>query len=157
MDEKFAKMWKMGSGNSGKRFSGENPIPEKTEVATKDSWKTEPMPEKTATTPINLNISKEDMSVVKMGHIPDAMEDHWFMYCDDDTIRYYRSWTGFCIFIAKYKEVDGGYLITELEVNRDPSQYTSDDIVNDKANFLGLLVDEFGGDSSSYWEAFLNK
>ena len=97
------------------------------------------------------------MSIVKMGHIPDAMEDHWFMYCDDDTIRYYRSWTGFCIFIAKYKEVDGGYLITELEVNRDPSQYTSDDIVNDKANFLGLLVDEFGGDSSSYWEAFLNK
>lgn len=155
MDEKFVKMWKMGSGNSGKRFNGQNPIPEKKEIATKDSWQIQPMPEKYATTPMNFDISKEDMSIVKMGHIPDAMEDHWFMYCDDDSIRYYRSWTGFCMFIAKYKEVDGNYRITELQVNRDPSQYTSTDIESDKANFLGLLVDEFGGDSSKYWDNFM--
>jgi hypothetical protein len=43
---KAVQMWKMGAGNSARRFNGENPIPKKTEVATKDNWKTEPMPKK---------------------------------------------------------------------------------------------------------------
>lgn len=51
------------------------------------------------------------------------MEDHWFMYCDESTIRYYRSWTGFCIYVAKYVDNGDSCKITELMVNRDPEQY----------------------------------
>lgn len=42
-------MWEMGAGNSARRFNGENPIPKKTEVATKESWNIEPMPDKHTT------------------------------------------------------------------------------------------------------------
>ena len=35
--------WKLGLGHMGKYFNGENPLPDKNEIATKDSWKTEPM------------------------------------------------------------------------------------------------------------------
>ena len=149
---KALQMWKMGAGNSAKRFNGENPIPEKTKVATKDSWKTEPMPEKNVLVPMNVTIPHEAMQVVKYGHIPEAMEDHWFMYCDESTIRYYRSWTGICIFVAKYVEEEDKCTITELQVNRDPEQYRSKDNDHDASLFMALLTEEYGGDASKYWD-----
>jgi len=146
------QMWKMGAGNSARRFNGENPIPEKTKVATKDSWNTEPMPEKNVLIPMNVTIPCEAMQLVKYGHIPDAMEDHWFMYCDENTIRYYRSWTGFCIYVAKYEDDGETCRITELTVNREPEQYTCTDDEHDAALFMALLTEEYGGDASKYWD-----
>ena len=150
-EEKALMMWKLGAGNSAKRFNGENPIPEKTKVATKDTWNVEPMPEKRVAIPLDETIPSGAMRVVKYGHIPDAMEDHWFMYCDDSTIRYYLSWTGFCIYVARY--VDNGIIckITELMVNRDPEQYGCTDNEHDVALFMALLTEEYGGDASKYW------
>jgi hypothetical protein len=40
-----------------------------------------------------IEVDAEDMEILRKGHIPNAQEDHWFMYCDDEHIRYYRSWT----------------------------------------------------------------
>ena len=150
-EEKALMMWKLGAGNSAKRFNGENPIPEKTKVATKDTWNVEPMPEKRVVIPLDETIPSDAMRVVKYGHIPDAMEDHWFMYCDESTIRYYRSWTGFCIYVARY--VDNGIIckITELMVNWDPEQYGCTDNEHDVALFMALLTEEYGGDASKYW------
>ena len=145
-------MWKMGAGNSAKRFNGEDPIPTKTKVATKDSWKTEPMPAESVLIPMNVKIPRLAMQIVKWGHIPDAMEDHWFMYCDDSTIRYYRSWTGICIFVAKYVGEGNLCTITELQVNRDSGQYGSKDNDHDVALFMALLTEEYGGDASKYWD-----
>lgn len=154
-EEKALMMWKLGAGNSAKRFNGENPIPEKTKVATKDTWNVEPMPEKRVVIPLAETIPCDAMRVVKYGHIPDAMEDHWFMYCDESTIRYYRSWTGFCIYVARY--VDNGIIckITELMVNRDPEQYGCTDNEHDVALFMALLTEEYGGDASKYWSKAL--
>ena len=150
---KALMMWKMGAGNSAKRFNGENPIPVKTVVATKDSWTIMPMPEQHTTIPVGVILPENAMECVKYGHIPDAMEDHWFMYCDDNTIRYYRSWTGFCIYMAKYEKVDDGYKITDLTVNRYPEQYKCDDDKHDLSLFMALLTEEYGGDASQYWNA----
>ena len=145
-------MWKMGAGNSAKRFNGENPIPQKTKVATKDSWNVEPMPDKHTTIPMEVSIPSAAMRIVKYGHIPDAMEDHWFMYCDETTIRYYRSWTGFCIYVAKYEDDGVNCRITELTVNRNPGQYTCTENEHDVALFMALLTEEYGGDASEYWK-----
>ncbi len=148
---KALQMWKLSAGNSAKRFNGENPMPGKSKVATKDSWKTEPFPNRHITIPMDVTISSEAMNIVKYGHIPDAMEDHWFMYCDDTTIRYYRSWTGFCIYVAKYESDGINTKIIELMVNREPEQYGCTDNENDVALFMALLTEEYGGDSSKYW------
>ena len=149
------QMWTMGAGNSAKRFNGENPIPEKTKVATKDSWHIEPMPEKSVVIPMYVPISREAMCVIKQGHIPDAMEDHWFMYCDDSTIRYYRSWTGHCIYIATYEDQGELYRITSLQLNGNPEQYSYADEECAKALFMALLTEEYGGDASEYWRRAL--
>lgn len=150
---KALMMWKMGAGNSAKRFNGEDPMPVKTVVATKDSWSSKPMPERHTVIPVNVVIPDKAMEYIKYGHIPEAMEDHWFMYCDDNTIRYYRSWTGFCIYVAKYEKVNEGYRITELTVNRYPEQYNCNDDKHDIAMFMALLTEEYGGDASDFWNA----
>lgn len=152
---KALKMWTMGAGNSAKRISGENPMPEKKTTATKDSWKNLPMPEQCAVIPMKVEIPAEAMRIVKYGHIPEEMEDHWFMYCNESTIRYFRSWTGICIFIAKYEESGNKCLITELIVNRDPSQYGGTDNEKDTSLFMALLTEEYGGDASLWWKRAL--
>lgn len=123
---------------------------EKSKIATKDSWKTQPMPEKHTTIAMDESITSEAMRVVKCGHIPEAMEDHWFMYCDETTIRYHRSWTGICIYIAKYEDDGATCRISELTVNRDPEQYTNTDDEQDVARFMTLLTKQYGGDASRY-------
>ena len=153
--KKALKMWTMGAGNSAKRFSGENPIPPKKEVATKESWTTQPMPDNKIVIPLDVTIPSAAMNIVRYGHIPEAMEDHWFMYCDDTTIRYYRSWTGICIYVAKYEDDGSQCRITELQVNREPSQYKGKEDEKDVALFMALLTEEYGGDAKKFWEKAL--
>ena len=151
-EQKALMMWTMGAGNSAKRFNGENPIPPKKEVATKDSWKTLPMPEKKKVIPLDITIPSAAMDIVRYGHIPEAMEDHWFMYCDDTTIRYYRSWTGICIFVARYEDDGSQCRISELQVNSDPDQYRGKGDEKDVALFLALLTEEYGGNARIFWK-----
>ena len=147
-------MWKLGLGNSAKLFNGEDPMPHKTRIATKDSWKIEPMG-KHVMIPLDYFLPEEAMSVIRYGHIPEAMEDHWFMYCDENSIRYYRSWTGICAFIAEFEKVEGGVKINRLLSRRESSKKDDEQDKKDIALFLALLVSEFGGDASEYWNIFM--
>ena len=71
----------------------------------------------------DIDVSEADMDILRRGHIPDAMEDHWFMYCDDKAIRYYRSWTGMPAFEARYVKTNLGAKITSLKMNRELCQW----------------------------------
>lgn len=152
---KALEMWTMGLGNSARRFEGENPIPPKKKMATKDTWKTLPMPEESVTVPLDLRLSDEQMSLVLYGHIPDAMEDHWFMYCSDNKIHYHRSWTGICVFEAGFHESFSGFQISSLTINQDPEDCR---IEPERATalFCALLMEECGGDASKYWEQYMS-
>lgn len=146
---KTLMMWTSGAGNSGKRFNGENPMPKKKKKAEPGSWN---KPIKDAITiPQNFFLNKKQMDIVQYGHIPDAMEDHWFMYTDENSINYIRSWTGIAIFRAKYKPFEDGYLITELNINGNKDEYRETNLDSAVALFYALLVSEFGGNSAPYW------
>ena len=132
-------MLKLFHFHRSKSPNGEKPTSRETKVATKDTWNIEPMPDKHTTIPLDETIPSAAMRIVKQDHIPEAMEDHWFMYCDDPTIRYYRSWSGFCIYIAKYEDDGTHCKITELTMNRDPEQYANTDDQEDVETFLALL------------------
>lgn len=125
--KKVIQDWTTGLGDMNKAFNGENPLPNKKEKAYKNSWKNEDF--KTFDkVDCNIKITKEEMNILKMGHIPEVMEDHWFMYCDDNSINYYRSWTGIQIFKAYYKIVDDEYVIYEIDVNNNKDEYNEENI-----------------------------
>ena len=128
-------------------YRGETRLP----FASADSWKIQHVSQQYVVIPVNLEIPISEMENVWKGHIPKCMEDHWFMYCDKKTIRYYRSWTGECIFIASYR-IYGKYCkIVELSVNR----YFNNADANSNENkdlFLRLLkYDSEVGDYSIYY------
>ena len=91
-------------------------------IATKNSWKTKPMPEQRVTVPLGIHLTEEQMASIRPGHIPEDMGDHWFMYCTEDRIRFFRSWTGYFIFDAAFEKAPDGYTVTNLTINQDPGQ-----------------------------------
>lgn len=143
-------MWTSGAGDSGRRFNGEDPMPNKTRVATAETWSNKPM-KQYITIPQHFFLSPKQMDVIRYGHIPEAMEDHWFMFADNDSINYVRSWSGITIFKAKYEPFEDGYLITELCVNSNKSEYNESDDNKAIALFYAMLISEYGGDSGPYW------
>jgi hypothetical protein len=149
-------LWKNGLGDMSKYFSGEDPMPKKTRIATADSWKILPMPDKYSIIRTNIQVPAEAMDIIRKGHIPEAMEDHWFMYCDDSAIRYYRSWTGIFAYEAHYEKTDEGYKITSLKVNRSPNQYGETNDRRDYCLFMYLLLTEAGGDGSEFFDEYLS-
>ena len=51
---------------------------DKTRVARRDDWKTEPMPEQHESFVLKRTFSEAEMDALHCGHIPQAMEDKWF-------------------------------------------------------------------------------
>lgn len=149
-------MWKNGLGNMNKLFDDESPLPDKTRIATAEDLNIQPMPKEHITiSGLTIKVSEKDMDIIRRGHIPECMEDHWFMYCDENTIRYYRSWTGTPVFEAHFEKGGGSYYITELVVNDKPQYYKSKETYYNYHLFLYLLCTETGHDSTKHWENYV--
>ena len=80
------------------------------------------MPTQHVTVPLGIQLTEDQMARIRPGHIPEDMGDHWFMYCTDGYIRYFRSWTGYFIFEAAYEKTPDGYTVTSLTINQDSDQ-----------------------------------
>jgi len=150
--------WKLGLGNMNKFFNGECPMPQKKVTATKSSWPTEPMSfSKMKVKSVHIQVEPSYMEIIKLGHIPESYEDNWFMYCDENHIRYYRSWTGECFFVAHYKKVSDKYLINNLTVNQDITDFFIDKDEAATYLFEYLINAECDNMPLVKWEKFFNK
>ena len=152
--------WKLGLGNLNNiMFERKSPLPDKKRVATANDWKIQPMTEdesEKSGIELNIPIQEEAMNILRYGHIPEAQEDHWFMYCDDEYIRYYRSWTGICAFEAHYhKETDKLYRIDHLTMAHSLAEFG---VNGDEAGvmlFRYLITAESEGDAEAAWNDYL--
>ena len=102
---------------------------EKNTKASAESWKCKPFDD-FVKVDCNISLTKEEFENLSIGHIPESMEDHWFMYCDDNSINYFRSWTGIQIFKGYYKFENDLYNIYMLEINNNKEEWREDDINN---------------------------
>jgi len=151
---KMIMFWKLGYGHMGKYMNGEDPSPDKSKKATADSWKIEPMPtEGCSDIEMEFTLKSPEMAILRQGHIPEAQEDHWFMYCDDEYIRYYRSWTGMCAFEAHYTYTGREYKIDRLKINRNLCEFGMNGDIPAKCLFLYLIFCESEGPSPRAWDA----
>lgn len=148
------KRWAGGIASLNRVLRGESPYPEKSRIALKSSWKTKHMPRhKQTALEIDIELTEDELMELAKGHIPEEMEDHWFMYFDGEFVRYYRSWTGICIYKGQVVRKDGVPRIRKLIVNRDPEQYRETNDEKDRLMFEMLITEELGMDSSGIWEA----
>lgn len=109
---------------------------EKTDCATKDSWVvSDALPQcKLSMNPIALSFKQ--IETLKWGHFPENTSDLWFMYCDENSINYYRTDTGICCFHAKYRYTENSCTIYEV--------YAPDDEFSTQRLFEYLIAFDSG-------------
>ena len=110
--------------------------------ATKDDWKTEPLPEEYTTLQLNRKFKKTAIALIKKGVIPEEMEEKWFIYYDtsEDKLYLHRSWTGFLIYVVQFEERDDYIVATNIAVNQDPSQYRCNKDENAEKDLLLTII-----------------
>ena len=108
-------------------------------ITTSKSWKIKDMPIERGYITINRIIPFEDMKLIFQGCKPSDMGDKWFMYCDEYSIRIYRSWSGDCIFIGYFETFKSDFIITQLAVNQNRLQYNRKSDDKEGALFFNLL------------------
>lgn len=155
-------LWKLGLGHMGKFFNGEDPMPNKDQFPSEELIKNgNPMPTEledvTVIKNVPIVVPEWAMDILKRGHIPEAQEDHWFMYCTHDMLRYYRSWSGMCAYECHFRRLDEKqYIIDQIIVNRDLSQFGVTGEFSALLLLHYLLAAETGCDWRDAWNAFCN-
>ena len=103
-------------------------------------WKTEPLPAKRTTIRLNRTFSSQEMKIIRRGLVPEQMEDKWFIYWQDDTLFFHRSWTGYGIYVVHFAAAGNSHKMLGSEVNRDPEQYSETSDERD-AEMISYLID----------------
>lgn len=90
--------------------------------ATKNDWKTEPMPADRERVEVDRTYSDAERDAIAEGVVPGDQDDRWFVYTEDDRVHIHRSWTGHEIFSARLERDGDRWKVAEAYVNRDPDQ-----------------------------------
>jgi 8-oxo-dGTP diphosphatase len=109
-------------------------------VAKPTDWKIEALTAKRTTILLDRTFSPEDMNLIRRGFVPEQMEDKWFIYWKDNTLFFYRSWTGFCIYMVRFTIENKSCRMIEADVNRDSKQYQETSNERD-AKMISYLID----------------
>lgn len=111
-------------------------------VASRTSWQASPMPAEKSRLSFERSFTQEEFQLISKGVIPVEMEDKWFVFLENDSLYFHRSWTGTCIYEIHLTHRGEEYVVTNAWVNRNSEQYGSDDDTYD-ALLLGFLIDNF--------------
>lgn len=96
-------------------------------VALPTDWQTAPMPNEKVELDYQRAFSAQEFEQIRQGFIPLEMEDKWFIYCDNHTLNFHRSWTGHHIFqVTLVVQPDNSCTTTRLTINRNQQQYKQD-------------------------------
>lgn len=115
--------------------------------ATRSDWNLEPLPADFTILKIDRDFSSEQMNRIKQGFIPLDMDDRWFIYYEAHTLYFYRSWSGICIFVVKFKEFDNGSgEIYEVLVTNDKGWQEYSNEEHDRLLLHSLIYEQLLGE-----------
>ncbi len=90
----------------------------------RSDWINEPMGPAFAEFSLDIRLSSEAMNVVRLGLIPNQMEDKWFLFFEEPVLHFHRSWTGFEAFTMRIEDSPEGYRIKGIKVSQCPESVT---------------------------------
>lgn len=108
--------------------------------AKSNDWKTRALPASVKELVFEREFSRVEMEQIQSGLVPKEMEDKWFIYYDNDSLNFHRSWTGHQIYKLTFTHLDTTSKVTHILVNRDASEYNEQDDIYD-INLLNFLID----------------
>lgn len=89
---------------------------------------------------IDGSYSSEEFKTIKNGFVPQKPEDKWVIFFHQNNLLFFRSRTGTCVYQLIFKSEASKVLAHTVIVNREPSQYRSDDDEYDVA-MVSYLID----------------
>ncbi len=108
--------------------------------ATRSDWKNTPMPEQPHRLKIERGYTTDEMELIRRGVVPQDIQQHWFMFFEQECLFCHRIWTGYCIYAVQFAQQGDGWVIRKAEVNRNPEQYQETNDAYD-AEMLLFLID----------------
>ena len=108
-------------------------------AATRTSWKTLPIPHQREHFDLPLLFSDADGEQIKIGHVPEDMDDKWFIFFENGWLYFHRSWTGHCIYGIRLDGSPNGVRVIDAWVNCDPNEYKSPGLDTD-INIIKQLI-----------------
>lgn len=80
-----------------------------------------------------------EFEAIARGLVPEAMEDKWFIYLEDDVLYLHRSWTGSCIYQVQFVQEYERHRVSRTIANRNPDECRETDDVYD-VKLLNFLI-----------------
>lgn len=71
---------------------------------------------------VNIYVPGRCMKYYMQGQTASAMAVKWISFCEDDSIFWCRSWTGYIVYRAQFMQEGDNYRIIKLFVCNDPEQ-----------------------------------
>jgi hypothetical protein len=121
--------------------------------ATSKSWNSKPLRGDPRPVPFFRNLTSAEAQRVLDGLIPEVMEDKWFIFEQDDIVRFCRSWTGYTLYqVALSQAPDGTATLHGAVMNVDPEQNPTPGSEDYNARMLAYLVNRLllGQDNISF-------
>jgi hypothetical protein len=81
--------------------------------AERQHWKINPIPDTLERIPLDLTLTRLEYEQVRLGFIPEVMEDKWFVFMDNDWLYFHRSWTGRFVYSIHFARDDEQYRAVE--------------------------------------------
>ncbi len=88
---------------------------------TRTDWKTQPLSEPFAEVDLDIEVSEGVMERIRLGLLPEQMEDKWFLYYEHPHLHAHRSWTGFAAFILTFEQRGSAWRIVGAKISQDPA------------------------------------
>jgi ADP-ribosylglycohydrolase len=110
------------------------------ERATRGHLKPPPAAARATTVPLPLDLSPADFARLRIGSVPQEMEDKWLAFVEDETLHLHRSWTSFWFASVAFRREGAVYRATTARVNRDPEQYQGTSDTGDAATIRSLIA-----------------
>ena len=110
--------------------------------ASRDSWKTLPLPAERMPLDFQARYSPEEWERIQRRHIPEFMGDHWFLFVEGDWLYVHRSWTGAAIYGVRFVcDADGASRVAECWVSRDRRLYTGDNPAEERETLAFIITE----------------
>src|SRR2546423_38378 len=91
--------------------------------ADRTSWKADESSAGLVRIPYEDSFSADEIARIRLGLVPRAMEDKWFIFLEPPFIFFHRSWTGRLIYRLEVEEQPTGARVKDARVVDDPDFY----------------------------------
>lgn len=109
-----------------------------TKPAERQDWKTIEISERRTELPFQASFTQREFDQLKLGVVPQQMEDKWFIFFENGWLYFHRSWTGICAYQARFEKRGDEYAIAEALVSLDARESKLDPDVD--VGVLSFLI-----------------